>query len=204
VSSPSPIVPDPDTGAPPPRSPTPERLEAWPARLGAPPGLFKAICRPLDRLPGTTRALAAKPSCVADARNPNPRRHRFPLSTLPRRQGARIETRKEVSRPSVPLVGVPVHPVALEPSPEFFGRAAAPCRRSAALQPLLLPRLNSLRRALRLGASCASNHALEPVIGFAGELTAPRRSSPTAACRSHVSCAAGSRSSDLDPSAAAA
>jgi hypothetical protein len=104
----------------------------------------------------------------------------------------------------VPLVGVPVHPVALEPSPEFFGRAAAPCRRSAALQPLLLPRLNSLRRALRLGASCASNHALEPVIGFAGELTAPRRSSPTAACRSHVSCAAGSRSSDLDPSAAAA
>jgi hypothetical protein len=108
------------------------------------------------------------------------------------------------------LDGVPVHPVALEPSPEFFGCAAALSRRSAALQPLLLPRLDSLRRALRLGASCASNHALEPVIGFADELTAPRRRSPltagccTAAGRSHVSCAAGSRSSNLDPSAAAA
>jgi hypothetical protein len=35
VSSPSPVVPDPDTGAPPPRSPTLACLEAWPARLGA-------------------------------------------------------------------------------------------------------------------------------------------------------------------------
>jgi hypothetical protein len=91
------------------------------------------------------------------------------------------------------------------PSPEFYGHAAALSRRSAALQPLLLPRLNSLRRALRLGASCASNHALEPVIGFAGELTAPRLRSPLAAgyCPAtghlHASCAAGSRSDAPDP-----
>jgi hypothetical protein len=66
---------------------------------------------------------------------------------------------KEVSRPSVPLDGVPVHPVALEPSPEFFGRATAPSRRSAALQPFLLPRLSSSRCTLRLGDNRKANRA---------------------------------------------
>jgi hypothetical protein len=37
-----------------------------------------------------------------------------------------------VSRPSVPLDGVSVHPVALSASPEFLSRAAAPLRRIAA------------------------------------------------------------------------
>jgi hypothetical protein len=56
-SSPSPVVPDPDTGAPPLRSPAPVRLEAWPARLGAPPGLFKAAAAPGPPTQATSAAV---------------------------------------------------------------------------------------------------------------------------------------------------
>jgi hypothetical protein len=53
-----PVVPDPDTVAPPPWSPTPARLEAWPARLGAPSELFNIVRAP----PGPpTRASPAPP-----------------------------------------------------------------------------------------------------------------------------------------------
>jgi hypothetical protein len=134
-----------------------------------------------------------------------------------------------VSRPPVPLDDVHVLPVALAASPELSCRVAASSRRSAALPPLSPPLLASPPCALHVDASRASNHALEPEIEFAGEITAQRScrplaagfAPPLAACKCfwppdrdsthlvqpaaplnlHASCAVGSRSdvSDSNP-----
>jgi hypothetical protein len=122
VSSPSPVVPDPDTGAPPLRSPTPVRLEAWPARLGAPPGLFKAAAAPWTAYP-------------SNQRRRNPSSSSSPPPSSFRRQGIAPEPRKEVSSAPVLHVVVPVHPAALATSPESAPRAAVLTARAAASPP---------------------------------------------------------------------
>jgi hypothetical protein len=104
----------------------------------------------------------------------------------------------------VSLDGVPVHPVALEPSPEIFSRAAAPSVRLAATPPRPPPHLASRAHAPRIDATRASNRAPEPWIGVAGE--SRHHSLPAAAVglrsppprRLHVSLAAGSRSDAPD------
>jgi hypothetical protein len=62
----------------------------------------------------------------------------------------------------VPLVGVPEHPVALEPSLELPRRAAASSRRAAASPPRLLALLASRARAPRLDAIRASSRGQKP------------------------------------------
>jgi hypothetical protein len=62
----------------------------------------------------------------------------------------------------VPLVVIPEHPVALEPSPELPCRAAASSRRSAASLPWPLALLAPRARAPRLDATRASNRGRTP------------------------------------------
>jgi hypothetical protein len=110
-----------------------------------------------------------------------------------------------VSEPSVPLVGVPEHPIALEPSPELPRRSAASIRRSVATPPRPLALLASPACARRVDAFSVCNRGLELEIEFAGE--SRRRPPPAAAIglRSPPSrrllafCAVGSRSSVSNP-----
>jgi hypothetical protein len=69
-----------------------------------------------------------------------------------------------VSGPSVPLVGVPVHPVALELPPELPRRAAASTRRSAATSARPLALLASPSCARRVEAFSVSIRGPEPWI----------------------------------------
>jgi hypothetical protein len=109
------------------------------------------------------------------------------------------------------LVVVPVHPVALEPSPVFRCCATASTRCSAATPPRPLSLLASPACARRVDAFSALNRGLELEIEFAGEVTTPRRRSPPVAAvglrsppsrRSRAFCAVGSRSSVSDVSTA--
>jgi hypothetical protein len=110
-----------------------------------------------------------------------------------------------VSEPSMPLVGVPEHPVAFEPSPKLPRRAAASTHRSVATPPRPLALLASPACARRVDAFSVWNRGLELEIEFAGE--SRRRPPPAAAVglRSPPSrrllafCAVGSRSSISDP-----
>jgi hypothetical protein len=104
----------------------------------------------------------------------------------------------------VPLVGVPEHPVALEPSPELPRRAAASTRRFVATPPRPLALLASPACARRVDAFSVLNRGLELEIEFAGE---SRRRPPLAAVvglrspprRLRAFCAVGSRPSVSDP-----
>jgi hypothetical protein len=175
-------------------SPPPRESELRTPRTRGPHAkrLHRAIYsrrRPLESL---TRA----PSRLHQRRrNPSRRRFRFPPPALPRRQGARPETRKEVRDPPALLVFVPGHPVALGTSPEFPCRATASIRRSATLPPLSPPLLASPARASRVDAVRASKRASEPEFVIAGELrhrSPPATAARAAAQRLQASLAVGS------------
>jgi hypothetical protein len=169
------VVPAPDSAAAA-ESELCTRPRAWPARQGVRPGYLRpppppgpptratrvALCP--SREPSETLAAAAVESSS---------------SPLSRRREAVQELRLEVSNVPVPLVVEFVHCRNRETSPEFVTRAATSTGRSAVSPPQPSSPSASPSCALHVDVSRASNPALEPWIGFAGE--SRRRSPPVAA-----------------------
>jgi hypothetical protein len=135
------------------------RPSAWPARQGARPGYLRHAVTPGRPHPSRPSQSAA---CRLAGNLERRRRRCFPIPPPLRHRGIAQELRKEVRSSPVPLVVIPEHPVALEPSPELPCRAAASSRRSAASPPRPLALLAPRARPPRLDATRASNCGQTP------------------------------------------